>query len=575
MTRTILCWCVLILFVTGVAAVAQENRLRDRLRAAFGGPAVSATQNRMNAEARELVQMLATYQADALELHKANTSAIWDARTTGAPEAFQRSAEARLQSAKYHSDKEVYEKIKELRQKATGLDPIAARAAERMERSYAMNQLPEELQRQMVELSSEIEQVFQTQRPVLDGTEYTNNDLLEMIAAENDSEKRKKIWEALKEVGELVNERIITLAKIRNEAARQLGFKNYWEMSVTFQDFDPEELLKMFEELETLTRPLFEEMKAELDSELSARFGVPADQLMPWHYDNPFFQQAPPSKEVDPTEFYKDKTREEIVEIALRYFKRINLPFDKVAEKSDMYEREGKTQHAFSIDMDREGDVRNVNNVKPTAEWMDTVLHEAGHGVYSLGIDRNLPFNLRAHAHIVTTEGVAMLFGAKARDPQWLVAFAGAHPREVRPVADALRKQRIREQLIFCRWSIVMLKFEKALYENPDADLKPLWWDMVGEYQLLKRPTERGSELGDWASKPHFVIAPVYYHNYILGELFASQLRATLGTRDTVRFGRQLQNRVFAPGARYDWQEFVRRATGRPLTPEYFARELR
>jgi len=106
---------------------------------------------------------------------------------------------------------------------------------------------------------------------------------------------------------------------------------------------------------------------------------------------------------------------------------------------------------------------------------------------------------------------------------------------------------------------------------------------MVGKYQLLKRPTERGSELGDWASKPHFVIAPVYYHNYILGELFASQLRAayareiraTYGNRNAHAFGRELQTKVFAPGARYDWQEFVRRATGRTLTPEYFARELR
>jgi peptidyl-dipeptidase A len=316
-------------------------------------------------------------------------------------------------------------------------------------------------------------------------------------------------------------------------------------------------------------------MKAELDAELSAKFGVPVDQLKPWHYDNPFFQQAPPSKAVNPNDFYKDKTKEEIVDIALRYFKHINLPFDKVAEKSDMYEREGKNQHAFSIDMDTLGDVRNLNNVKPTAEWMDTVLHEAGHGVYSLGHDRSLPFNLRKPAHIFTTEGVAMYFGAKARDPQWMIAFAGANPRQARQAAPALKAQRIREQLIFCRWSIVMLQFEKALYENPDADLKPLWWDVVGKYQLLQRPTEKGSELPDWASKPHFVIAPVYYHNYQMGELFAAQLRATLGTRDNARLGRELQTKVFAPSARYEWQDFVERATGRPLSPEYFARELR
>jgi peptidyl-dipeptidase A len=332
--------------------------------------------------------------------------------------------------------------------------------------------------------------------------------------------------------------------------------------------------LGIFENLEQTTRPLFEKMKSELDSELSARLGVPADQLMPWHYDNPFFQQAPPSKEVNPNDFYKDKSKEEIVDIAIKYYRHVGLPYEKVLEKSDMYEREGKNQHAFSIDMDTLGDVRNLNNVKPTAEWMDTVLHEGGHGVYSLGQDRNLPFNLRDSAHIFTTEGVAMMFGAKARDPEWMITFAGVDRREARSVAQALKNQRIREQLIFCRWTIVMLNFEKALYENPDADLKPLWWDMVEKYQLLKRPKERGSELGDWASKPHFVIAPVYYHNYMMGELFAAPLRATLGTRDNAACGRRLQERVFAPGARYDWQEFVRQATGRPLSPEYFAREL-
>jgi peptidyl-dipeptidase A len=444
-----------------------------------------------------------------------------------------------------------------------------------MELAYAQNQLPEDLQKKMFDMSSEIEKVFQNHRPKLDGKDYSNNDLLEMIAAETDSAKRQKIWQGLKQVGGEVNEKIIALAKVRNEAAKQLGFKNYWEMQIVFQDYKPEELLAIFENLEKTTRPLFEKMKAELDSELSAKFGVPAEQLMPWHYDNPFFQQAPPSKAVNPNDFYKNKTKEEIVAIAVKYFKHVGLPYEQMLEKSDMYEREGKNQHAFSIDMDTLGDVRNLNNVKPTAEWMDTVLHEGGHGVYSLGHDRNLPFNLRDSAHIFTTEGVAMMLGAKARDPEWMVQFAGIDHRTARNAAQALKAQRVREQLIFCRWAIVMLNFEKALYENPDGNLKELWWDMVGKYQLLKRPTERGGESADWASKPHFVIAPVYYHNYQMGELFAAQLRATLGTRDNARLGKQLQEKVFAPGQRYEWQDFVKRATGKPLSPEYFAKELR
>ena len=76
--------------------------------------------------------------------------------------------------------------------------------------------------------------------------------------------------------------------------------------------------------------------------------------------------------------------------------------------------------------------------------------------------------------------------------------------------------------LIFSRWCQVMLRFEKGMYENPDQDLNKLWWDLVEKYQLLKRPADRNAP--DYASKIHIVSAPVYYHNYMMGELFASQV---------------------------------------------------
>ena len=539
----------------------------------FRSRTVSRPVTRMNAAAVELKVILDLYQADALKLFKDSTYAEWDAMTTGKEEAFKKSGDAKLAYAKFHSDTAAYAKIKELQAKAVGLSAVDARAAERMEQAYEQNQLPSELLEKMVAMSTEIEQIFQTHRGELDGKKYTNNDLLEMLEKETDSAKRQKIWETLKQVGEVVNGKVIELAKVRNEAAKKIGFANYWEMQIHFQDYKADELLAIFDELEKTTTPLFAEMKAELDAELSAKFDVPVDQLMPWHYDNPFFQQAPPSKDVDPNVFYKDKTKEEIVDIAVKYYKHIGLPYDEVLARSDMFEREGKNQHAFSIDMDTLGDVRNLNNVKPTVEWMDTVLHEGGHGVYSLLCDRSLPFNLRDSAHIFTTEGVAMMFGAKARTPQWMIAFAGIAPDKANAVVDALKKQRRREQLIFCRWTLVMLNFEKALYENPDSDLKTLWWEMVEKYQLLKRPPNR--YLGDWASKPHFVIAPVYYHNYMLGELFAAQLRHSLGKNDNATFGKALTEKVFQPGARYPWQEFVKRATGEPLSPKAFSKELK
>ena len=81
--------------------------------------------------------------------------------------------------------------------------------------------------------------------------------------------------------------------------------------------------------------------------------------------------------------------------------------------------------------------------------------------------------------------------------------------------------------LIFSRWCQVMLRFEKGMYENPDQDLNKLWWDLVEKYQLVKRPPGRNAP--DYASKIHIVSAPVYYHNYMMGELFASQVHHAIG----------------------------------------------
>ncbi|MDD3586483.1 MAG: M2 family metallopeptidase [Thermoguttaceae bacterium] len=539
-----------------------------------GGMFVSTDSIGAEDASKLLDAFMAQYQKDYQKLYSDVSYSWWDAVTTGSEKAFAKSADASLAMSKYHASADKFKELKSLRLQAKGVTPRQARAAYVAYRAFEESQFSPELMKKMVDLSSEIEQVFQTQRCKLDGKEYTNNDLLDMLQKETDSKRRFQIWASLKEVGELVAPRLIQLAKLRNEAARELGYTNFWEMSVSFQDYRPETLLAIFQELEILTTPIFKQVKSELDEELKAKFGV--DKIMPWHYDNPFFQQAPASKEVDLDEFFRGRKKEDIVDISVRYYDTLGIDVRPIVKNSDLFDRPGKSQHGFCNNMNGEGDVRILCNIKPTAEWMDTQLHELGHAIYDYTIDRSLPFNIRQPAHIFTTEGVAMMFGAKAKDPAWLVKFAGVSEKRASEIAPALKKQRLREQLIFCRWCLVMLHFEKAFYENPDRDLNTLWWDTVEKLQLMPRPENRN--LADWASKPHFVIAPVYYHNYMLGELFGAQLRKSLERQsggDLTRFGQLLREKVFKPGDSLPWEEFVRQATGEDFSPKAFAEELR
>lgn len=514
------------------------------------------------------------------------SESYWQAANSGKQEDFDAYAKADLKMKKIHSDSKRYTQLTELLSDETELKPLTLRSLKVADLEFKGNQLPEDILEKLSNTAAGIEQIFTAFRGKMDGKEYTDNELKTMLKNEVDSAKRQTIWEALKQVGDAVAPKLIELAKIRNEAAKKLGFKDFWHMQIRLQEHDPQEILTIFGELEKVTHQPFKEMKARMDAELAARFNIKAEEMKPWHYDNPFFQEPPPSDKIDIDIFYKENTKEDIVEFSKKFFADVGLPIEDIVKRSDLYERKGKQQHAFTTAIDLKGDVRVLVNIKPTAYWMDTVLHEMGHAVYDKFIDFSLPENLRHPAHSFTTEAIAMLFGALAKNPLWMVNYAGADEQKVKEAEEAILEQRTREQLIFARWTLVMLYFEKAFYENPDRDLNTLWWDFVEQYQMLTRPA--GRDAADWAAKIHFTIAPVYYHNYMLGELLAAQLRGTLvklaghsGTAATLDYGKHkefgdfFKNKIFKPAAVQPWPEFVKSACGEPLTAKYFAEELK
>ena len=101
-----------------------------------------------------------------------------------------------------------------------------------------------------------------------------------------------------------------------------------------------------------------------------------------------------------------------------RVLRRIGLPVDDLLRRSDLYEKQGKSPHAFCTDIDRSGDVRILVNISPCKQWLATTLHELGHAVYSSNkFLRNMPYVLRTEAHSLVTEGVAMMFERLAAIP--------------------------------------------------------------------------------------------------------------------------------------------------------------
>ena len=213
------------------------------------------------------------------------------------------------------------------------------------------------------------------------------------------------------------------------------------------------------------------------------------------------------------------------------------------------------------------------------------MLHEFGHSVYtSINIPAKLPYVLRSESHILTTEGVAMLFEKNSKRRAWLEQM-GVKVEDAKAFDETATKMSRYQLLIFSRWCQVMLRFEKGMYENPEQDLNKLWWDTVEKYQLLRRPAGRNAP--DYGSKYHIVGAPVYYHNYMMGELFASQVHhaiarkvynnadpATVTYVGNKQVGAFMRQYVFEPGRTMTWNELTRHATGSDLSPDAFAKDF-
>ncbi|CAN5437812.1 hypothetical protein BH20ACT10_BH20ACT10_19270 [soil metagenome] len=519
------------------------------------------------------------YESLVAPKEKAVGEAWWKLATTGSEEAQKNMVEAGKAYNETFSDEADFAEISRFHEGRASLEPVLRRQVEVLHRTFEASRGDKETLENIEELEAKANSIYGNHRGVVGGEEVGENRVREILRHSDDEELRREAWEASKTVGREVEPVVRELARLRNKVAREQGYANHYLRSLALQEIEADELEEIMSGLENATDEPFRELKDSLDEDLKKKFDT--NSVMPWHLFDPFFQEPPEQAGLDTDEYYAGG---DIERLTIKTYDNLGLDVRGVVRGSDLYERDGKDPHAFCLHVGRgfPYDVRVLANLRPgnpDSYWANTMLHEFGHAIYDRHINPSLPFFLRSVAHTNSTEAIALMMDGLTEDPGWLEAVANVPKSEIDE--ERLAARRRADGLVFVRWAMVMYRFEQALYEDPDRDdLNSVWWDLVEETQFVNRP--EGRDEPDWAAKIHVAVAPVYYHNYVIGELVAAQLRRYMESNIargpfylSESAGRYLIESLFGPGARDGWRDTISRAVGEELNPDYFVKSLR
>lgn len=503
-------------------------------------------------------EFLTTFVPKVQKKEKQVGLASWILATTGSKDAATLKAELELEYNLLFHDHAIYEKLLAWDQDPTITDPLLKRQLNVLIRTFKPNLISKDLLKKITEEEANLYFLYANFRTNINGRTYTENEIREVLKNEDDVNKRKDVWEGSKEIGKVLAPHILHVVHLRNEAAKSLGYSDFFSMQLELQEVDQEWLFTTLEDLAEKSEEAYAQLLDEINESLALRFDVTKEEIGPWAWSEPYGQQDPlDAQELD--ELVKDL---DFIPAVTEYYQKMNLDVVGVLNRSDNYERPGKNQHAFCTHIDREGDVRTLNNIKPNINWLETLFHELGHAVYELGFDPEMPWLLRKPPHMITTEAMALLMGRQAYRVKSLEQLGLVSDLSAKKKAEESLRRR---QVIFSRWVLVMTYFESELYRNPDQDLNQLWWNLVEKYQKIK---SSGSSHGcDWASKVHIGLAPVYYYSYLLGELFASTLEVKLVNMQSPESGAFLNEMLFRPADSLSWNDLIEYCTGEKLSP--------
>jgi peptidyl-dipeptidase A len=293
----------------------------------------------------EITGYLRQHERTVAPLHKDYSEKFWELSLSGDEQREKSLVAAKEKYLKVYSNREEFKQLRQWMSSDVTLLPNESRQLKLIHDTFVPNQIEEDVLRDIVQRETRIENLFNTFRANFEGGNASDNQLREILRGETDGSRRRAAWEASKQVGQEIAPHLLELVAIRNREAVKLGYTDYYSMMFQLQELDEKWVFSLFDRLEKLSEEAFTRMKADLDAVLKHKYGIPAVESYPWLYSDPFFQEFPSAGVAESLdEAFKEA---DIEALTSEHYNSIGLDIGDLLRKADLYERDGKSQHAF------------------------------------------------------------------------------------------------------------------------------------------------------------------------------------------------------------------------------------
>lgn len=403
---------------------------------------------------------------------------------------------------------------------------------------------------EIMRLQRELNDTMVTYPYTLRGEKSDLGTLKDILRTSPDAELRKDAWLAKHAMSEAIAPKLAELIRLRNEVAQAMGYATYGDLLFSLEGMtfdDVKELLKnLTRDSDPVYRQILEDGKALLGLE----------RIEAW--DLMYLLETIGG--IDTTLFPKSGIAGKLQSWAKAHGS--DLPALGIEMVCTDIPYNGL---CFTL---REGEIRILSNPSDGHGSYRTMFHEMGHAFHSAYNQQE--YHTFRHDSGIISESLAEVFGYVPRHTGWLqeMGFSEAEASDV-------QKRLVAPWFHYLRERTAYALAEYEIYENPSADPDAILARVESEVLGVAHDTTPR-----WAANAWYISYPIYWQNYVLADMLASQVHHKLSEQLGSLHGHpaafiEVQNQYMVPGNTIDWQARLFKHTGSKLKADALVEDLK